>query len=308
MDWPGCAINAPTRTSNKQQPPHCPSLDRSLVSLIHAAVIACGPLVSFSSISSLFGPANMTKKKGGKGTSPTGGRVDRNTQAQELAFQKYHGSGEDSHGLAEKFMNGIEMLEGIYHGEMNRVTQRSEKVLDTIYHLKYDKRIVSDPNSAVNGINLTTLTAKTSTYRSLITGRTIWEKRKRVQAAGRKVLDFLDPNSAVNGINLTTLTAKTSTYRSLITGRTIWEKRKRVQAAGRKVLDFLDPNSAVNGINLTTLTAKTSTYRSLITGRTIWEKESVSKPLEERYLHIARNLPSIATQILRYPESNGRIT
>ncbi|KAG7340945.1 hypothetical protein IV203_030560 [Nitzschia inconspicua] len=101
-------------------------------------------------------------------------------QLQELAFQKYHGSGEDSHGLAEKFMNGIEMFQGIYHDEMNRVTQRSEKVLDTIYHLRHDKRIVSDPNPAIKGL--------------------------RVQAAGRKVLAYCkksskysDPNTKVSG-------------------------------------------------------------------------------------------------------------
>ncbi|KAG7350217.1 hypothetical protein IV203_009577 [Nitzschia inconspicua] len=159
----------------------------------------------------------MSKKKVGKATSPTGGKVEfeagwfimkefqdsicfraydavqglgdsySQAQLQELAFQKYHGSGEDSHGLAEKFMNGIEMFQGIYHDEMNRVTQRSENVLDPIYHLRHDKRIVSDPNPAVKGINLTTLAAKLTTDKSVITGRTIWAKGLRVQAAGRKL-------------------------------------------------------------------------------------------------------------------------
>ncbi|KAG7360235.1 hypothetical protein IV203_035334 [Nitzschia inconspicua] len=178
----------------------------------------------------------MSKKKVGKATSPTGGKVEfeagwfimkefqdsicfraydavqglgdsySQAQLQELAFQKYHGSGEDSHGLAEKFMNGIEMFQGIYHDEMNRVTQRSEKVLDPIYHLRHDKRIVSDPNPAVKGINLTTLTAKLTTDKSVITGRTIWAKGLRVQAAGRKVLAYCkksskysDPNTKVSG-------------------------------------------------------------------------------------------------------------
>ncbi|KAG7354899.1 hypothetical protein IV203_004255 [Nitzschia inconspicua] len=121
----------------------------------------------------------MSKKKGSKGTSPTAGKVEfeagwfimkeiqdvicfraydavqglgdsySQAQSQELAFQKYHGSGEDSHSLAEKFMNGIEIFEGIYHDEMmNRVTQRSEKVLDTIYHLRNDRRIVSEEYKA----------------------------------------------------------------------------------------------------------------------------------------------------------------
>ncbi|KAG7369277.1 hypothetical protein IV203_032020 [Nitzschia inconspicua] len=103
-------------------------------------------------------------------------------------------------------MNGIEMFEGIYHDEMNRVTERSEKVLDTIYHMRHDKRIVSEPNPTVKGIILTTLTAKTTTDKSLITGRTIWAYGLRVQAAGRKVLAYCkksckysDPNTKVSG-------------------------------------------------------------------------------------------------------------
>ncbi|KAG7340789.1 hypothetical protein IV203_024332 [Nitzschia inconspicua] len=173
----------------------------------------------------------MSKKKGGRGTSASDDRVEfeagwfmvkniqdvicfraydavqglgksyTTKQLQELAFQKYHGIGEDGLGLAEKCMLGIEMFEGIYDDKRNVITCRREQVLDTIFHLKNDKKIVSDPNPAVKGINLTTLTAKTSTDRSPITGRTIWEKGRRVRDAGRKVHAYCMKSSKYNDPN-----------------------------------------------------------------------------------------------------------
>ncbi|KAG7373476.1 hypothetical protein IV203_034200 [Nitzschia inconspicua] len=174
----------------------------------------------------------MSKKKGGKGTCASDDRVEfeagwfmvkniqdvicfraydavqglgksyTTKQLQELAFQKYHGIGEeDGRGLAEKCMLGIEMFEGIYHDKRNVIACRTEQVLDTIFHLKNDKKIVSDPNPAVKGINLTTLTAKTSTDRSPITGRTIREKGMRVRDAGRKVHAYCMKSSKYNDPN-----------------------------------------------------------------------------------------------------------
>ncbi|KAG7348520.1 hypothetical protein IV203_017225 [Nitzschia inconspicua] len=61
-------------------------------------------------------------------------------QLEQMAFEKYHGIGGDSIGLAEKFMKGIEMFEGIYEDTVNDMTGQNERVLKFVLHFEASGR------------------------------------------------------------------------------------------------------------------------------------------------------------------------
>ena len=113
-------------------------------------------------------------------------------QLYDLVFEKYHGAGPDGFGLAEKFMKGIEMFEGIYEDKVDEVTGNHERVLKTVLHCKSNVKIISDPDERIGGINMITLTASSLRKRdTLLQGRQIWEMGKQVEENGRKVLAIL---------------------------------------------------------------------------------------------------------------------
>jgi len=113
-------------------------------------------------------------------------------QLYNLVFEKYHGAGPDGFGLAEKFMKGIEMFEGIYEDKVDEVTGNHERVLKTVLHCKSNVKIISDPDERIGGINMITLTASSLRKRdTLLQGRQIWEMGKQVEENGRKVLAIL---------------------------------------------------------------------------------------------------------------------
>lgn len=106
----------------------------------------------------------------------------------ELVYTKYHGKGNDGLGLAQKFMQGLEMFEGIYEDKLDEVNGKHERVLKNVLHCKGIK-IISDKEVRLGGINMTTLTAnKYSKNKSKLQGRQIWEMGKQVEENGRKVL------------------------------------------------------------------------------------------------------------------------
>jgi len=113
----------------------------------------------------------------------------------DRVFEKYHGvvggGGNNGHGrlgLAEKFMKGLEMFEGIYDEEVDHVTGKLERVLKPILHCKPGSRIIADEDTRLKGINMLVLTANRYTDKSLLTGRTIWDMGKQVEENGKKVL------------------------------------------------------------------------------------------------------------------------
>ncbi|KAG7338523.1 hypothetical protein IV203_014009 [Nitzschia inconspicua] len=127
-------------------------------------------------------------------------------QLEQMAFEKYHGIGGDSIGLAEKFMKGIEMFEGIYEDAVNDMTGQNERVLKFLLHCKEGKKIISNQDPRFKGINIASLTCKKLTDRSLVTGRTIIDMGKEVEASGRKIQAFVskstkykDPHNKVSG-------------------------------------------------------------------------------------------------------------
>lgn len=119
------------------------------------------------------------------------GKGLKRSQQHDLAYKKYHGmSNDDSIGLAEKFMKGIEMFGGIYDASPDPVTGSVQKVLKPVLHCTGHK-IVSDPNKELKGINMTTLTSTKKSDLTLISGRAIIEMGKKVEENGRKVMSIV---------------------------------------------------------------------------------------------------------------------
>ena len=108
-------------------------------------------------------------------------------QLYATAYDMYHGTGPDSLGLAEKFMKGLEMFEGIYEDNFDEMNGKHERVLKKVLHCK-DHKVITDEDVRLAGINMTSLTANKFDGKSLIQGRQIWDMGKQVQENGRKIL------------------------------------------------------------------------------------------------------------------------
>jgi len=105
-----------------------------------------------------------------------------------MAYERYHGTGgPDSLGVAEKFMKGLEMFEGIYEDSVDAASGNHESVLKKILHLK-DVSIITAADERLNGINMKSLRANKKDGKSVLQGRQIWDMGKQVQENGRKVL------------------------------------------------------------------------------------------------------------------------
>jgi len=112
-----------------------------------------------------------------------------------LAYERYHGTGPESLGLAEKFMKGLEMFEGIYEDGIDAASGNHERVLKKILHLKEGANIITDSDERLNGINMKSLKANKKDGKSVIQGRQIWDMGKQVQENGRKVLAIVSRSS-----------------------------------------------------------------------------------------------------------------
>jgi hypothetical protein len=126
-------------------------------------------------------------------------------EQEEKLYALYHGTEtKDSIGMAEKFFLGIEMFEGIYEEVTDEVSGESYRVMKRIFHCS--ENVYKCSEDIPDAINMTNLTANTSTDRANLTGRAILQAAKRVEAVGRKVLAFVmksskysDPNFKVSG-------------------------------------------------------------------------------------------------------------
>jgi hypothetical protein len=126
-------------------------------------------------------------------------------EQEAKVYALYHGTEtKDSIGMAEKFFLGTEMFEGIYEEVTDEVSGESFRVLKRIFHCS--ENVYKCSADIADAINMTNLTANTSTDRANLTGRAILSAAKRVEAIGRKVLahvmkspKYSDPNAKTSG-------------------------------------------------------------------------------------------------------------
>lgn len=130
------------------------------------------------------------------------GQTKDQRRLMDEIYELYHGDPSDDESLSycHKCMMGLEMFGPMFDADHTGTnTQRRVLKPPLIANYKVKGKIVADPDTALNGINLTTLSARALNDPALVLGRNVWDWSMEVLANCRKLRSYVQVSKYKDG-------------------------------------------------------------------------------------------------------------